>query len=97
MDNWRKANPDKDLAAQLRRFDITVEQFRELKARQNGLCAICHEPPNKDKWHGRLCVDHNHKNNKIRGLLCNDCNRALGMLGDSIEAFEKIISYLKGN
>ena len=45
---------------------------------QNGLCAICERPRNKFKKD--FALDHNHRNNKLRGLLCDDCNRSLGHL-----------------
>ena len=44
---------------------------------------------------GVLVVDHDHKTGKVRGLLCHNCNRALGLLKDSTEYLENCISYLK--
>lgn len=95
-DSWRKRNPEKDLAAQLRRYNLTLEAFRQLELKQNGVCAICQDPPGVNPWQKRLCVDHDHETNRIRGLLCDKCNRALGILGDNVEAFERIIKYLRG-
>ena len=42
-----------------------------------------------------LCFDHDHTTCKHRGWLCDNCNRSLGMLGDSVEALERAIRYLK--
>ena len=45
----------------------------------------------------RLYVDHCHKTGKIRGLLCNSCNTALGLLKDDISLFKRSIDYLNKN
>jgi hypothetical protein len=42
-------------------------------------------------------VDHNHSSGKVRGLLCNRCNRAIGMFEDSPELLLSAISYLQDN
>jgi len=52
---------------------VSLEQYEEMLARQNGGCAICGNPPKTR----RLDVDHDHRTGKIRGLLCHRCNRAL--------------------
>ena len=61
---------------------------------QNGVCKICNssETGRGDQW---FVVDHCHKTNKIRGLLCNTCNRALGLFKDDISYLEQAIHYLK--
>lgn len=60
-----------------RQYGITLEVYKELLAEQNGVCAICQQPP--DSIHpGRLCVDHDHETGEIRGLLCNYCNPGIG-------------------
>lgn len=43
----------------------------------------------------RLNIDHCHKTNKVRGMLCNSCNMALGQLGDSLERIERLYIYLR--
>lgn len=92
---WRKNNPEKALAADLRPLGLTVEEYNQLVKDQNGVCKLCNRfRPNKRAK--RLCVDHDHKTGKIRGLLCDPCNRSLGVLGDTVEQFEQILDYLKG-
>jgi len=59
---------------------------------QEGRCAICGEP---DGLRGRLVLDHDHETGKLRGLLCDRCNRALGMLRDSTYVLAQAINYLK--
>lgn len=51
-------------------------------------CSIC---SSKD----RLSIDHCHKNGKFRGLLCNNCNTAIGLMKENIKIFEIAIEYLK--
>lgn len=63
---------------------------------QEGLCAICHQPETV-KYGDRvkdLAVDHDHETGEVRGLLCNNCNRALGMFGDSAERLLAAARYL---
>lgn len=74
-----------------RKYGISVEQYELMVRRQNSVCAICSNPCNR---YGRLCVDHDHATGKIRGLLCNNCNRALGLIHDSLEIAERFVEYL---
>ena len=73
-----------------RLYGLTDIQYQELLKSQNGGCGIC----GKIKKKYNLSVDHDHKTGKIRGLLCSPCNRALGILGDSSEALQKVLRYL---
>jgi hypothetical protein len=56
-------------------------------AEQGGLCAICEEAPAEH-------VDHDHKTNRVRGLLCFNCNGALGQFRDRVELMSRAIAYL---
>ena len=71
-------------------YNITPEQHQQLYVDQNGCCALCDESVAYDK----ICVDHNHKTGKIRGLLCHRCNHGLGCLGDNIEGLRRAVKYL---
>ncbi len=42
----------------------------------------------------RLCIDHNHDTEKPRGLLCHNCNTALGLLGDNTQVILGLSQYL---
>lgn len=102
MRDYYAKNPDKLHAKSLNRrgqrgYSISPEQYDEMLARQGGVCAICKQPE-KAKHKGkvrRLSVDHNHKNGKVRSLLCSDCNRAIGMMGDDVDRLRAAIKYLK--
>lgn len=78
----------------LRVYGITLEDYNALFERQNGVCAGC-KRPSKNK---RLHIDHVHdETKKVRGLLCNSCNRALGLLLDSVETLKNLIEYIDPN
>lgn len=78
----------------IRMYGITKQQYDELYKNQNGLCAICNQVPSGKGSHARLHVDHNHKTNEVRGLLCGKCNWAIGYFNDNPELLEKAIKYL---
>jgi len=74
------------------KFGITIEQYDEMLANQNGVCAICDRPSSNGY---RLAVDHSHTTNKNRELLCHKCNTSLGLLNEDINTLTKMIEYLK--
>lgn len=61
-------------------------------------CAIC--KAGIEEWGGEKgntsCIDHDHKTNKVRGLLCSKCNLGIGMFEDNSENLKNAIEYLKG-
>jgi hypothetical protein len=76
--------------SRIRRYGITVEQYDAMYAAQDGACYICGEPEI-----GRaLSIDHDHITGKVRGLLCSNHNRALGLLADDPELLLKAHAYL---
>ena len=75
----------------LRKFGINLAQYDEMLQRQNGVCAICLNPPKKRN----LAVDHDHRSGKIRGLLCYRCNYGLGWLGDNWEKIQRVYKYFQ--
>lgn len=79
-----------------RKYNLTLEQWRALHDAQGGLCVLCKKRGNGRGKNGRLYVDHCHDTGRVRGLLCRHCNTALGILGDSPEKMEMVMSYLRG-
>ncbi len=59
---------------------------------QKNSCLICNRELDQS-----ACVDHCHTTGKVRGLLCRQCNMALGLLKDNIDSLENAINYLKRN
>lgn len=80
----------------VRSYGITLEEYEALFTKQNGECAICHKKDGGVNQHRskKLAVDHNHINNVVRGLLCENCNRGVGMFKDSVILLQKAINYL---
>ncbi len=76
----------------LKKYGLTLVGYDRLYNRQKGCCAIC----GRHQWelNRALDVDHNHKTDKVRGLLCGDCNRGLGCFKDSRGCLVKAIQYL---
>jgi hypothetical protein len=80
-----------------RRYGITLAGYNALLEKQGGVCAICHQPQRETHKNGKaymLAVDHDHSTGKVRGLLCNKCNQALGALSDSVTLLQRAIDYL---
>lgn len=77
-----------------RKFGINYEQYNKMLAQQGGVCAICGSAETKCSAE-YLAIDHDHDTGEIRGLLCSNCNRALGLFQDNSEIVEKAMLYLK--
>lgn len=102
---WAERNPERvrkyNRAAQRRhhlksKYGITPEQYDALLDAQQGVCAVCRRPETKHNQHGpcRLAVDHCHSTGRVRGLLCSECNTALGKLGDDPVRLRRALDYL---
>ena len=76
-----------------KRYGITPEKYDAMYAAQEGRCQICQK--HQTEFTKRLAVDHCHTTGKVRGLLCSNCNTALGKFNDDIELFSRAISYLR--
>lgn len=76
-----------------KRYGITLQAYNAMLTAQGGGCAICGARP-ETVHHGTLPVDHCHATGKTRGLLCDNCNRALGLLKDDVERVRKMAAYL---
>jgi hypothetical protein len=83
----------------LKKYGITVDEYESMHDAQNGLCAICKKPETKTNQYGkiRLAVDHCHESGKNRGLLCMNCNRALGLVGEDLKTIQAMYEYIKNN
>jgi hypothetical protein len=67
-----------------RRYGLTVEEVEEMLGRG---CALCGS-------FDRIVIDHDHETGAVRGALCGPHNRALGMIGDTLEAAQALVEYL---
>jgi hypothetical protein len=78
---------------------LTVSQYERLLRSQQNKCAICLKGEvAKDARYGAtklLSVDHCHKTGEVRGLLCDNCNRGLGLFKEDVDTLSNAISYLE--
>lgn len=75
-----------------RQYGITLAEYERLARRQRWRCAVCER---KAYPRGsRLVVDHNHATGEVRGLLCQPCNSALGLMGEKAERLVAAAKYL---
>ena len=89
---WReKRNEVSAIARLARTYGITGVEYRAMVEAQGGVCAICQRPPRQR----RLAVDHDHLTGMVRSLLCDTCNRFVGMLEKDPVITSKAISYLE--
>ena len=72
-------------------YGMTLEEYDNMFNKQNGVCAICFQPCKSKKG---LAVDHNHKTGKVRGLLCANCNGAIGMLQEDPAIIDRAKEYI---
>lgn len=78
---------------QLQKRGLSTTAFEALLLRQGGVCAICKQPsPIKNR---RLAVDHDHKTDTVRGLLCQPCNVGLGCFFDDPLRLQAAMHYLQ--
>ena len=77
-----------------RLYDITFDEYGALLKKQDYKCAICRTADMKTERTSWFVVDHCHTTGKVRGLLCNSCNRGIGLLKESVENFSNAIEYL---
>jgi hypothetical protein len=72
------------------KYHLTPEKFMVFVEIQNKACAICKTPFTKTP-----AIDHCHNSGKVRGLLCNACNTALGLFKDNLQAIKEAVRYLE--
>lgn len=78
-----------------RLYNLTEEELQDKMNLQNGCCAICKDSlvgPNSTHSYS---IDHNHSTGDARGLLCPNCNTAIGLLREDLIIFESAIEYLR--
>jgi len=104
-DAWRAARTSEEISEHHRqcyrrtrrathlnkKFGLTAEQYEAMVVAQDGHCAQCSR---RDMPEKRLAVDHNHKTGRIRGLLCDCCNRGIGLFNDDPVRLRAAADYL---
>lgn len=95
---WKKSHPINTKRSQLkqnlkRAYGITIEEYDAMLMAQGGLCLICHT--DSPGGRGRFNVDHDHDTGKIRGLLCQSCNIAIGHMREDPKRLRSAADYLE--
>ena len=93
---WYKENHAKELLRRKnnnlkRTFGITLDDYYVMLKEQGGGCKICGKAEGATK---KLDVDHCHTTGRIRGLLCENCNRGLGLFYDNPDRLRMAADYL---
>lgn len=82
--NWTRSKNNKRL------YNLSPAITALIISSQKGRCPICAK-----ELTGQYCIDHSHDSNVIRGIICRQCNVALGMFSDSILILQQAIKYLR--
>lgn len=77
----------------MRKYGITEEQVTAMRDAQDNRCGVCLRPEHELKRRG-FVVDHCHTTGVVRGLLCDNCNKALGLLYDDPEVMRRAAEYI---
>jgi len=81
------------------KYKLSIDDYNKIFNEQNGICTICgNEIKSVFMEHNKLnCaqVDHNHKTNCVRGILCRHCNHLIGNARDDIKILLSAIKYLE--
>lgn len=85
----KKCSPDKKASTLLQRYNISAPEFSAILVSQNGNCTICLRRKAK-------VVDHDHKNGRVRGIICGYCNTALHLV-EHPEELQRAQDYLKNS
>ncbi len=96
-EKWRATHPEQHRSNARRfklqsKYGITPEQYDAMLAEQKGLCFLCGKP---QKGGRRLAIDHCHRTKALRKLLCDTCNRFLGIIERDPDWLTRALAYLK--
>ncbi len=69
------------------KYGLTQEQYQQMIMKANNKCEICQKEC-------KFCIDHDHKTGKVRGLLCDKCNKGIGYFEDSVKKLNSARQYL---
>lgn len=92
-----KEKKEKGLPAQFydiyKKYGIDFAIYNKMFKEQEGCCGICKR--HQSEFDSRLVVDHNHETGKVRGLLCFQCNTALGLLKENKQSVMNMVIYIQ--
>lgn len=85
---WKKSARIHNIRQKCAKYNVDLATMEKIASLSGVICPICGE------WAEKFHIDHCHKTNKFRGLLCSNCNSGLGLFKDNIERLQKAIEYL---
>jgi hypothetical protein len=77
------------------KYGLNEDDFLNMLEYCNNSCEICEKKFTSDSRYTTACVDHNHSNGHVRGLLCHQCNKALGGFKDDVKLLNRAVVYLE--
>jgi hypothetical protein len=98
---WRESKSIDELKDQYlqRTYGVTLQWYQDTLSLQHNQCPICTK---SFIFQGKLgpdspVVDHDHKDGRVRGIICNECNRGLEYFRDNIKALRTAANYIEGS
>lgn len=88
---WKKVKSKKPHL--LNTYGITIDDYNSMFTLQDGRCAGCNK--HQSEIGKTLHVDHDHETKVVRGLLCNKCNMAIGLIKENVSTLKEMIKYLE--
>ena len=87
----------RDFERNCKKFGLSGDQYKAMVKTQSGKCAICNRPERCTRGGivKNLAIDHCHDSDRIRALLCNGCNTAIGLIDEDLEIAKSIVRYLR--
>jgi len=79
----------------MKKYGISLGEYNDLLEKQGGKCAICGITREECNTKRALPVDHDHETGEVRGILCDSCNRGIGLLKENPELLRKAAAYLE--
>lgn len=89
---YRKYSKKRSDYARLKKYGLTPEDYEALLEKQGNKCTICSKIFSDGV---RAVVDHHHGSGRVRGILCDNCNKAIGLLGDDADIIEEAARYVR--
>ena len=90
---------DRRSKSRAKKYGLTLEQYKQMMIDCENKCSICLKEETRKSGKSdkvtRLSIDHCHKTNKVRHLLCHNCNIMIGAANESIDILQKAIAYLR--
>jgi len=96
---WASQPQEKRRAKWLKtKYNLLYATYEQMFLEQNGKCKVCDidiSITTSSNSHSTACVDHSHSTGKVRSLLCNHCNRALGLLKENEKVIANLLKYIR--